>query len=141
MQITEKHGLSLIELIVCTVIIGVLATTAVPLAKNVVRQQKEELLREHLKDMRKAIDRFYEKKAGSEPGLEDVRYYPVSLEELVEKRYLRRIPVDPFTEKADWKTRSSTDAPTGDLSNLENIFDVYSATDKIDLKGQPYKNW
>ena len=66
MLITERKGLSLLELIVCTVIIGILSTTAVPIAKNVVRQQKEELLREHLKEMRRAIDRYYEKKAAKE---------------------------------------------------------------------------
>ncbi len=141
MPITEKSGLSLLELIVCTVIIGILSTTAVPIARNVVRQQKEELLREHLREMRKAIDRFYEKKAEKEPGLEDASYYPISLNELVEKHMLRKIPVDPFTENADWKTRSSTDPLDAEISNQQNVFDVYSASDKIDSRGQAYKNW
>lgn len=141
MLITDKYGLSLIELIVCTVIIGILSTTAVPIAKNMVRQQKEELLKDNLKEMRKAIDRFYEKKAEKEPGLEDARYYPVSLEELIEKRFLRKIQIDPFTGKADWKTRSSTDAIDSEISNQENLFDVYSASDKLDLHGKLYKTW
>ncbi|EKD82246.1 MAG: hypothetical protein ACD_39C01407G0002 [uncultured bacterium] len=138
---TTKRGLTLIELIVCTVIIGILSTTAVPLAKNVVRKQKESLLRDHLKEMRKAIDRFYEKKSIASPGLADALYYPLSLEELVEQRFLRRIPLDPFTEKADWKTRSSTDEPGSAVSNRQNVFDVYSATTEGDLRGQPYSNW
>lgn len=139
--IERKSGLTLIELIVCTVIIGILSTTAVPLAKNVVRKQKESMLRDHLKEMRKAIDRYYEKKAGAAPGLEDAQYYPLSLEELVEQHYLRRIPLDPFTEKADWKTRSSTDEPDSAISNRQNVFDVYSATTMSDLRGQPYCSW
>ncbi len=141
MPITEKKGLSLLELIVCTVIIGVLSTAAVPLAKNLVRSKKEELLREHLKDMRKAIDRFYEKKAAKEPGLPDSQYYPKTLNELVENRFLRKIPSDPFTEKPDWLTRSSTDADNAAISNMLNVFDVFSASDKTDGKGQPYSSW
>ncbi len=138
---TTRRGLTLLELIVCTVIIGILSATAVPVAKNVVRRQKENLLRENLKEMRKAIDRYYEKKSAEQPGLADAQYYPASLEELVERRYLRRIPVDPFTEKADWQTRSSTDDPVGSISNRLNLFDVYSSTQEKDSSGQPYANW
>ena len=138
---TTRRGLTLLELIVCTVIIGILSATAVPVAKNVERRQKENLLRENLKEMRKAIDRYYEKKSAEQPGLADAQYYPASLEELVERRYLRRIPVDPFTEKADWQTRSSTDDPVGSISNRQNLFDVYSSTQEKDSSGQPYANW
>lgn len=141
MLIIERKGLSLLELIVCTLIIGILSTTAVPIAKNVVRQQKEELLREHLKEMRRAIDRYYEKKSAKEPGLDDAAYFPASLEELVENRLLRKIPLDPFTEKADWKTRSTTDAQNAEISDMRNVFDVFSASDKLDLKGRPYSSW
>jgi general secretion pathway protein G len=140
-NIKRKSGLTLLELIVCTVIIGILSATAVPVAKNVVRREKESLLRDHLKEMRKAIDRFHERKSALEPGLADAGYYPVSFEELIEQRLLRRIPLDPFTEKPDWKTRSSTDEPGSSISNRQNIFDVYSATDKTDLRGQPYSSW
>ncbi|HAE39885.1 MAG TPA: general secretion pathway protein GspG [Candidatus Riflebacteria bacterium] len=140
-MLTTKRGLTLLELIVCTLIIGILSTTAVPIAKNVVRKQKESLLRDHLKEMRKAIDRYYEKKSAASPGLEDAQYYPQSLEELVEGRYLRRIPLDPFTEKPDWKTRSSTDAPGNAISNQQNVFDIYSATSDSDLRGQLYSTW
>lgn len=141
MLIIKRKGLSLLELIVCTVIIGILSTTALPLAQNLVRNKKEELLREHLKDMRKAIDRFYEKKTEKEPGLPDFEYYPKTLNELVENRFLRKIPLDPFTEKADWKTRSSTDAADAAISNQQNVFDIFSASEKSDGKGQPYSSW
>lgn len=140
MQTTDR-GMTLLELIVCTVIIGILSTTAVPIARNVARNQKESLLREHLKEMRKAIDRFYEKKADTQPGLDDAEYYPKSLQELVDQRFLRRIPIDPFTENADWKTRSSTDDPAGNISNQQNVFDVYSASSENDRQGRPYSVW
>ena len=138
---TTRQGMTLLELIVCTVIIGILSATALPIARNVVRRQKENLLREHLKEMRRAIDRFYEKKSQATPGLADASYYPVSFEELVENRFLRRVPVDPFTEKADWLTRSSTDAHDSAVSNRQNLFDVYSATSESDSKGQLYASW
>jgi len=141
MLITERKGLTLIELIVCTVIIGILSTTALPLAKNVVRHQKEAVLFERLTEMRKAIDAFHARKSVQEPGLSDKEYYPVKLEDLVEARLLRKIPVDPFTGEPDWKTRSSTDDPDSQISNMLNVFDVFSASPDTDLKGRPYQNW
>lgn len=141
MQIIDKKGLTLIELIVCTVIIGILSATALPLAKNVVRFQKEAILLEQLAEMRKAIDKFYARKSMAEPGLQDRQYYPQKLEELVETRLLRRIPVDPFTGEANWKTKSSTDEPGAETSDSQNVFDVYSASQEFDLKGRPYSSW
>lgn len=141
MLIINKRGLTLIELIVCTVIIGILSTTALPLAKNVAKHQKEAVLFEHLSEMRKAIDAFYLRKSASQPGLTDKEYYPQKLEDLVEARLLRKIPIDPFTGEADWKTRSSTDEPDSELSNMQNVFDIFSASDEKDLKGRPYRNW
>ncbi len=141
MTVTEKQGMTLLELLVCTVIIGILSATALPIAKNVVRHQKEVLLRERLAELRKAIDRFYEKKSTIEPGLSDIEYYPSSLEELVEKRFIRKIPVDPFTLSPDWITRSSTDLAETEISDMANVFDVFSATAESDRNNQPYRNW
>lgn len=141
MAAIERQGLTLIELIVCTVIIGILSTTALPITRNVIRKQKEALLIERLSEMRMAIDRYYHKKAAKEPDLEDWRYYPQSLQQLVEERLLRKIPIDPFTENTGWKTRSSTDEATAGMTNTINVFDVYSATAESDLKGKPYCEW
>lgn len=141
MAATDKRGLTLIELIVCTVIIGILSTTALPIARNVVRKQKEALLLERLSEMRKAIDRYYTRQAEKQSGLEDWQYYPETLEQLVENKLLRKIPLDPFTEKADWKTRSSTDEAAATISNMVNVFDVFSSSPDLDLKGKPYSEW
>lgn len=88
-------------------------------------KQKEALLQERLNEMRKAIDRFYEKKAQKEPGLADSLYYPQSLEELVENKLPRKIPIDPFTEKNDWKTRSSTDESSATISQSGKTFLIF----------------
>ena len=137
----NKKGLSLIELIACTVIIGILASTALPVSKNYVLRQKEEALRENLREMRKAIDYFRDRKIASQPGLQEEEYYPESLQQLVETKCLRKIPLDPFTAKTDWKTKSSTDAFDANETDQRNVFDVYSATDQKDKKGVPYSEW
>lgn len=141
MAATDKRGLTLIELIVCTLIIGILSTTALPIARNVVRKQKEALLLERLSDMRKAIDRYYARQVEKQSGLEDWQYYPENLGQLVESKLLRKIPLDPFTEKADWKTRSSNDEAATVISNMVNVFDVFSSSPDHDLKGKPYSEW
>lgn len=137
----NKQGLTLIELIACTIIISILASTAVPISKNYVQRKKEEILQENLREMRKAIDYYRDKKIAAHPGLKEVEYYPKSLEELVETKCLRRIPIDPFTKERNWKTRSSTDPFDSLDSDGVNVYDVYSASDLKDKKGIAYSSW
>lgn len=141
MAIIERKGLTLLELVVCTLIIGILASTAVPLSKNFVRYEKEQLLRERLKEMRQAIDRFYQLKYAAEPGLEHADYYPKSLEELIERRCLRRIPVDPITGQNSWKIRSTSDGENVEITDGRNVFDIMSTSTELGSDGQPYQNW
>lgn len=138
---TNNKGLTLLELIICTLIIGILSSVALPISKNFVRRQQEHLLRERLTQMRQAIDRYYFRKVANQPGLEDWQYYPSSLEQLVEKRYLRRIAVDPFTGEADWIRISSTDPVDSNVSDNRNLFDVQSASDRRCLRDTPYSSW
>jgi general secretion pathway protein G len=141
MAIIERKGLTLLELVVCTLIIGILASTAVPLSQNFVRYEKEQLLRERLREMRQAIDRFYQLKITAQPGLEQADYYPKSLEELIESRCLRRIPIDPITGQNSWKVRSTSDAQDAEITDGRNIFDVMSSSAEMGSDGQPYHNW
>lgn len=141
MVTTERRGLSLLELVICTLILGILSATALPLSKNFIRREKEQLLRERLRGMRQAIDRFYQLKVAAEPGLAEKDYYPKSLQELIERRFLRRIPVDPVTEKAEWKLRSSTDGDNAEISDGNNVFDVMSTSQEIGSDGRPYNHW
>lgn len=141
MAIIERRAMTLIELIVCTVIIGILSSTAVPISRNYVRRQKENLLRERLRDMRGAIDRYHDRVLIGDKNTAYSQCFPSSLQELVDKRFLRRIPVDPMTEKADWTVRSTTDDPNATISDGVNVFDVQSSSDKTDAKGVPYSSW
>ncbi|GAB4279972.1 MAG: hypothetical protein Kow0029_24250 [Candidatus Rifleibacteriota bacterium] len=141
MAITDKQGLTLIELVVCTLIVGILASTAVPVSKNFVRHEKEKLLRERLREVRLAIDRFYQDKAAKEPGLSPKEYYPSGFDQLIEGRYLRKIPTDPITGLAKWHTRSSTDEPGAEISDGSNLFDLRSTSSEIGSDGIPYNQW
>jgi general secretion pathway protein G len=142
-NINSKRGLTLIELIVCTLIIGILSATAMPLSKNFIKSQKETALRDNLRTMRVAIDRFYlhsQKLAkGEDKGAES--FYPKSLQELVDKRFLRKIPIDPFTKERSWRVISTTDASDAQISDGKNVFNVFSLYNGTAKNGEQYSSW
>jgi general secretion pathway protein G len=139
-------------LVTATVLI-ILASSVIPMARNGIRRQKELELRRDLREMRNAIDE-YKKMVDTQkikaPGPEN-NGYPESLEKLVEgetmmgkttkMRFLRRIPVDPFTNKADWGKRSITDDPSSYGWGGGNVYDVYSLAQGTGSNEIPYKDW
>ncbi|UJP06498.1 MAG: type II secretion system GspH family protein [Nitrosomonas sp.] len=82
------RGFTLIELLVVMAIVATLLSLVAPRYFNSLEKAKEAVLRQDLSIMRQAIDQFYS----------DTGKYPIDLMELVDKRYLRNIPIDPFTE-------------------------------------------
>jgi general secretion pathway protein G len=89
----KESGFTLIELIVVVTIIGILASIAVVNVINAGRRAREAALRHDLSAMRKAIDDYYA----------DKQKYPPGLQDLVEAKYLRAIPKNPISGKAeDW---------------------------------------
>lgn len=220
---SDARGFSLIELVITITVLAILTLGTVPLAQVAVQRQKEQELREALRNMREAIDQFHrEALAGAQmqanqqqagqagqtggrppvqnnqagqvnPALADPRVrvfitdqtiftsenidrYPPDLETMVKgvsvlplvsnslnrrgaqnvtaleaasedsaipktKIYLRSIPVDPMTGKADWDFRSCYD--TGDSTSWggENIFDVRSKSKGTALNGEKYSDW
>lgn len=142
MQNTDsRRGLTLIELMVCTVIIGILAGTALPLSRNFVRSQKEQALRERLRELRQGIDRYYDMMRKKNPGASENDLYPATLDDLVRARALRRIPADPLTGKADWDTRSTTDESDTLRTDGRNVFDVRSLATGTAFDGTLYSTW
>jgi general secretion pathway protein G len=123
----RAHGFTLMELMVVMAIIASLMTLALPRYFNSVERSREAVLRQDLSIMRDAIDKF----------LSDLGRYPATLEELAERRYLRRVPVDPVTESAT--TWVAVPPPEGDLR--EGVYDVRSGAPGQSLDGEAYESW
>jgi len=139
-----KNGFTLIELVIVMVVLAILASVAIPLARVSVKKGKELELRQGLRIMRQAIDKYkenYDKHLYKKEEEIDRSGYPKTLDELVEKKVLRRIPIDPFTGKADWITRSYTDDPESSMSDGKDVFDIISASEGVALDGTKYSEW
>ncbi len=118
-------GFTFVELMVVMAIIALLISIALPRYFDGLKHAKEAVLHEDLANMRSAIDHFYADKA----------VYPNTLDDLVNLRYLRFIPVDPVTERADtWQT----DMPPDKSSH---VYDVHSGSNDISTDGTPYSTW
>jgi general secretion pathway protein G len=146
----REAGLTLVELIVTVAILGLLASAAVPLARWNIKREKERELRSDLWEMRRAIDAY--KDAADKGGIQtkvDSDNYPPDLDTLVKGvevkgkkvRFLRRIPVDPMTGKAEWGLHSEQDDPTSDSYGGQSVFDVYSKSQGTALNGTKYADW
>ncbi|MDL2338951.1 MAG: prepilin-type N-terminal cleavage/methylation domain-containing protein [Pseudomonadota bacterium] len=120
-------GFTLMELMVVMAIIATLLTLALPRYFHSVDRSREAVLRQDLQIMRDAIDKF----------MADRGRYPLTLEELAEKRYLRRVPPDPITESPD--TWVIVLPPQGELR--EGVYDVRSGAPGKSLDGEPYESW
>ncbi|MFZ1916738.1 MAG: type II secretion system protein [Terriglobales bacterium] len=144
------RGFTLIELIVATTIILILTGMALPTARFMLQRTREKELRDDLWMLRDAIDRY---KAAADTGAFKTKLgsdnYPPDLETLVKGedvsgkklKFLRKIPVDPMTGKAEWGMHSMQDDPTSDSWDEQNLFDVYSKSQATALDGTKYRDW
>lgn len=123
-----KHrGFTLIELLVVMAVIATLLTIALPRYFQHLDRAREVTLKESLAVMREAIDKYQG----------DTGRYPETLEELVAKRYLRKLPVDPLTEVADtWVL-----VPPPDEPGSRRVWDVKSGAEGLGLDGTDYATW
>ena len=200
----QQRGFSLIELVITITVLTILTMGVLPLVKVSVKRQKEQQLRDALRQMRTAIDEFHRDTIGMvcsgmaltpqqqaqqqtsaiiDPrskvvisdctifGVDNPDHYPPDLETLVNgvnviprgsaggrgqpgvaatevgqlstktKVYLRGMPIDPTTGKADWEFRSSYDPPDSGSWGGENVFDVRSKSKETALNGERYSDW
>lgn len=137
-------ALTMIELAVSITIVAILATTALPSVAIATRRTKEMELRYTLRTLREAIDKYYDLMDKRDNHLSDDDKYPKSFEDMLEKRVLRRIPIDPITGNAQWDTLSTTD-DRDDFIRMStdgyNIYDIRSKSEDISLLGTPYYSW
>ena len=167
--VRNRRGLTIIELIVTVVILSILGMVVFPLAQMTAKRTKELQLRQNLREIRTAIDKYkedYDKaiKEGKKQNVTDKSGYPETLELLVEgddfgglskdkKKFLRRIPPDPFNPskvkdgkvakdaKDMWGLRSYKDKPDSTQWGGEDVFDVYSLSEETAIDGTKYKDW
>jgi general secretion pathway protein G len=122
----QRRGFTLIELLVVMSIIGVLLTIAVPRYFRTVQRSKETVLRKDLSVVRESIDQYYG----------DLGQYPETLASLVEKHYIRNVPVDPFTKSAEtWLLVASEDP------DHPGLRDIHSGSPDTGSDGSPFVGW
>jgi general secretion pathway protein G len=120
---SRPRGFTLIELMVVLAIIGGLLSLAAPRYFKHIDRAKETVLKSDLANIRDALDKFFA----------DTGRYPANLEELVARRYLRKVPPDPITESsASWLVVAPADSALG------GVYDVKSGAAGITLDGRPY---
>jgi general secretion pathway protein G len=120
-------GFTLIELMVVLAIVALLLSVAVPRYFSGLQRSQEGVLRANLAATRDALDKYYG----------DTGRYPDSLEQLVQARYLRALPVDPITESASTWILVAPDRP--DRAGV--VFDIHSGALGKAHDGSNYSDW
>lgn len=122
----RPRGFTLIELLVVMAVLGLLVSLAAPRYFVSIDKAKESTLRETLMQLRQGIDRHFT----------DTGKYPASLEDLVTKKYLRKIPIDPIVDRTDaWIVIAPENTALG------TVFDVKSGAKGRAKDGTNYETW
>jgi general secretion pathway protein G len=152
-RLSSEAGMTLLELIIACSILVILSSAALPVARFSIVHRKEAELRRDLREMKDAIDRYKDLADRNlirvELGSEG---YPPDLETLVKGvqlgassdrkiRFLRSIPVDPMTGRAEWGLRAVQDDPDSTSWGGKNVFDVYSKSQATASDGTRYADW
>lgn len=121
----SASGFTIVELLVVMAVLGVLLAISIPRYAQHVERTREVVLRQNLAATRESIDKFYA----------DRGRYPLALQELVQTRYLRHIPVDPLSDRSDsWTLIPPAGSTTG-------VFDIRSGSGGKALDGSSYASW
>lgn len=124
-------GFTLIELLIVMSIMAILAGVALALYENGTTRARESVLKKDLYEMREKLNEYYA----------DKNTYPPSLDALVEEKYLREIPVDPFTQSADTWEEVLSEPDAGNPADQPGVFDVKSGSDRTAIDGSKYADW
>ena len=122
----KKFGFTLVELLVVLAILALLLTLAVPRYFTSIERAKDATLKQSLNALRESIDKYYA----------DNGQYPKTLEDLVDKKYIRKLPIDPITEKTNTWIFTPPEPP------LEgDIYEIHSGANSIAKDGSRYEDW
>jgi len=124
----RQKGFTLVELIVVVAIIGILVTVAAPIYRESVIRAREAVLKEDLFIMRDAIDQYFTDKG----------HYPSDLNALVDEKYIKMIPADPFTRTADTWITEDAESDGADPDQPSGIINVRSGAEGASLDGTAY---
>lgn len=122
----RRRGFTLIELLVVLGIVALLLSLAVPRFFPSIDSARETILADNLRNTRAVIDQYFS----------DTGRYPDSLDQLVEKKYLRNLPLDPITETStSWIVVPPEDGAKG------GVYTIKSGAPGNDRSGKPYADW
>ena len=121
----KNRGFTLLELSIVIAILGILVMIAIPNGVSYTKRAREATLKQQLVTFRDLIDKFYS----------DNKRYPTTLEELVEKKYIRIIPTDPLTNSNEtWETEESE-------PGMEDVYNVHSGSQERGIDGTQISEW
>jgi general secretion pathway protein G len=127
----RADGFTLIELMIVMTLIVILAGIGLTTYTNGVTRSKEAVLKENLFRLRDSIDQYYA----------DKNNYPETLSSLVLEKYIRTVPVDPFTQSTDTWQLVMSEINSENLSETPGIFDIKSGSQQTALDGSQYSDW
>lgn len=127
-----SRGFTVIELLVVLAALALLLSVAGPRYSQYVDRARDTALRHNLHELRNAIDKFRA----------DQNRYPATLQELVERRYLRAVPTDPVTERADtWKVVPPPQNAVPATAEGQGVYEVRSGAEGQAADGSAYASW